>query len=67
MLKRLSNSLIGMIMYTIVAYGGNLITGVAKHSSFLEVLLESVFFGIFVFLLQSFKQSTEDKKKDQTK
>lgn len=61
MIKRLTNTFISMLLYTIVAYGGNLVTGVAKHSSFLEVLGESLFFGVFIFLFQSFRRKEEDK------
>lgn len=66
MIKRLTTTFLGMFLYTVVAYGGNLVTGVAKHSSFLEVLGESLFFGIFVFLFQSFRQTDKDNKQDKT-
>ncbi len=67
MIKRLTTTLLGMLLYTVVAYGGNLVTGVAKHSSFSEVLGESLFFGIFVFLFQSFRRKdATDGKNDKT-
>lgn len=66
MIKRLTTTFLGMLLYTVVAYSGNLITGVAKHSSFLEVLGESLFFGIFVFLFQSFRQKDSSNKNDKT-
>ncbi|MGX7059196.1 hypothetical protein [Vagococcus humatus] len=63
-MKRLINSLIGMFLYSIVAYGGNIATGLAKYSSFKDVFLESIFFGIFVFLFQSFKLKIDDHSED---
>lgn len=59
MMKRFKISLIGMFFYALVAYSGNILTGLAKLSSWRSILIETFFFGIFIFLFQQFRKTKE--------
>lgn len=53
MMKRLYYSLIITIGYLIVSNLGNMVFGISKEFSWTTTLWESLFFFIFVFLLQN--------------
>ncbi|WEG72426.1 hypothetical protein [Vagococcus intermedius] len=59
MMKRIKISLIGMFFYALVAYSGNILTGLAKLSSWRSILIETCFFGIFILLFQQFRKTKE--------
>ncbi|MDV4944568.1 hypothetical protein NNG87_13790 [Enterococcus faecium] len=56
MMKRLYYSLIITIGYLIVSNLGNMVFGISKEFSWPTTLWESLFFFIFVFLLQNYRK-----------
>ncbi|WP_445447563.1 hypothetical protein ACT6P2_02345 [Enterococcus lactis] len=56
MMKRLYYSLIITIGYLIVSNLGNMVFGISKEFSWTITLWESLFFFIFVFLLQNYRK-----------
>ncbi len=56
MMKRLYYSLIITIGYLIVSNLGNMVFGISKEFSWTTTLWESLFFFIFVFLLQNYRK-----------
>ncbi|MBX4242172.1 MULTISPECIES: hypothetical protein [Enterococcus] len=56
MMKRLYYSLIITIGYLIVSNLGNMVFGISKEFSWITTLWESLFFFIFVFLLQNYRK-----------
>ncbi|EOD7436678.1 hypothetical protein ACJQ40_001135 [Enterococcus faecium] len=56
MMKRLYYSLIITIGYLIVSNLGNMVFGISKKFSWTTTLWESLFFFIFVFLLQNYRK-----------
>ncbi|MBX4228729.1 hypothetical protein KYX74_11705 [Enterococcus lactis] len=56
MMKRLYYSLIITIGYLSVSNLGNMVFGISKEFSCTTTLWESLFFFIFVFLLQNYRK-----------